>query len=76
VKIDGGKTVTGTSTVPTDQDAKAVAATLIRDVGFDPADAGRLRIARYLEAFALAMAQLAYEGRDRVPYRALKSRAQ
>ena len=45
-----------------DQDAKAVAATLIRDVGFDPADAGRLRIARYLEAFALAMAQLAYEG--------------
>ena len=39
-----------------DQDAKAVAATLIRDVGFDPADAGRLRIARYLEAFALAMA--------------------
>ena len=45
-----------------DQDAKAVAATLIRDVGFDPADAGRLRIARYLEPFALAMAQLAYEG--------------
>jgi hypothetical protein len=25
-------------------------------------DAGRLRIARYLEPFALAMAQLAYEG--------------
>ena len=45
-----------------DQDAKAVAATLIRDVGFDPVDAGRLRIARYLEPFALAMAQLAYEG--------------
>ena len=48
-----------------DQDAKAVAATLIRDVGFDPADAGRLRIARYLEPFALAMAQLAYEGDNR-----------
>ena len=45
-----------------DQDAKAVAATLIRDVGFDPVDAGRLRVARYLEPFALAMAQLAYEG--------------
>jgi 8-hydroxy-5-deazaflavin:NADPH oxidoreductase len=45
-----------------DQDAKAVAATLIRDTGFDPVDAGRLRIARYLEPFALAMAQLAYEG--------------
>ena len=48
-----------------DQDAKAVAATLIRDVGFDPVDAGRLRIARYLEPFALAMAQLAYEGHNR-----------
>src|SRR5438552_12858178 len=48
-----------------DQDAKDVAASLIRDVGFDPADAGRLRIARYLEPFALAMAQLAYEGDNR-----------
>jgi len=45
-----------------DQDAKEVAATLIRDVGFEPVDAGPLRIARYLEPFALAMAQLAYEG--------------
>jgi 8-hydroxy-5-deazaflavin:NADPH oxidoreductase len=43
------------------QDAKAVAATLIRDVGFEPLDAGPLRIARYLEPFSLAMAQLAYE---------------
>jgi predicted dinucleotide-binding enzyme len=62
-----------------DQDAKAVAATLIRDVGFDPADAGRLRIARYLEPFALAMAQLAYEGDNRpeIAYRIerFKSRA-
>jgi 8-hydroxy-5-deazaflavin:NADPH oxidoreductase len=45
-----------------DKDAKKVAATLIRDVGFEPVDTGRLRIARYLEPFALAMAQLAYEG--------------
>ena len=45
-----------------DQDAKAVAATLIRDVGFEPLDAGPLRIARYLEPFSLAMAQLAYDG--------------
>jgi predicted dinucleotide-binding enzyme len=45
-----------------DLDAKAVAATLIRDVGFDPVDAGRPRVARYPEPFALAMAQLAYEG--------------
>jgi predicted dinucleotide-binding enzyme len=45
-----------------DQNAKEVAATLIRDVGFDPVDSGPLRIARYLEPFSLAMAQLAYEG--------------
>ena len=44
------------------QDAKDVAATLIRDVGFDPVDAGPLRIARYTEPFALLIAQLAYEG--------------
>jgi predicted dinucleotide-binding enzyme len=45
-----------------DQDAKDVAASLIRDVGFEPVDAGPLRIARYVEPFSLAMAQLAYEG--------------
>jgi 8-hydroxy-5-deazaflavin:NADPH oxidoreductase len=44
--------------------AKAIAASLIRDVGFEPVDAGPLRIARYLEPFSLAMAQLAYEGND------------
>jgi hypothetical protein len=47
-----------------DQDAKDVAARLIRDVGFEPVDAGPLRIARYLEPFSLAMAQLAYEGNE------------
>lgn len=45
-----------------DEGAKAVAAGLIRDVGFDPVDAGPLRIARYTEPFALLVAQLAYEG--------------
>jgi 8-hydroxy-5-deazaflavin:NADPH oxidoreductase len=45
-----------------DPDAKDVAARLIRDAGFEPVDAGPLRIARYLEPFTLAMAQLAYEG--------------
>jgi 8-hydroxy-5-deazaflavin:NADPH oxidoreductase len=45
-----------------DRNAKEVTATLIRDVGFDPVDSGPLRIARYLEPFSLAMAQLAYEG--------------
>jgi predicted dinucleotide-binding enzyme len=44
-----------------DQDAKDLAATLIRDVGFDPVDAGPLRIARYTEPFTLLIAQLAYE---------------
>jgi 8-hydroxy-5-deazaflavin:NADPH oxidoreductase len=44
-----------------DQGAKDVAATLIRDVGFDPVDAGPLRIARYMEPFSLLVAQLAYE---------------
>ena len=45
-----------------DAAAKGVAARLIRDVGFKPIDAGPLRIARYLEPFTLAIAQLAYEG--------------
>jgi predicted dinucleotide-binding enzyme len=45
-----------------DEGGKGVAAELIRDVGFDPADAGPLRIARYAEPFALLVAQLAYEG--------------
>src|SRR5262245_35615604 len=40
---------------------KAVAA-LIRDVGFEPVDAGPLRMARYTEPFTLLVAQLAYEG--------------
>jgi 8-hydroxy-5-deazaflavin:NADPH oxidoreductase len=42
---------------------KTIAATLIRDVGFDPVDAGPLRIARLTEPFALLVAQLAYEGK-------------
>ena len=46
-----------------DQNAKRLAAELIRDAGFDPVDAGPLRIARYTEPFALLVAQLAYEGK-------------
>src|SRR5213079_415466 len=45
-----------------DSSSKKIAAELIRDVGFDPVDAGPLRIARYTEPFALLVAQLAYEG--------------
>jgi len=45
-----------------DARGKEVAAALIRDVGFEPVDAGPLRMARYTEPFALLMGQLAYEG--------------
>jgi predicted dinucleotide-binding enzyme len=45
-----------------DARSKRVAAKLIRDVGFEPLDAGPLRIARYTEPFTLLIAQLAYEG--------------
>jgi predicted dinucleotide-binding enzyme len=45
-----------------DAGAKEVAACLIHDAGFDPVDAGPLRIARFTEPFALLVAQLAYEG--------------
>ena len=43
--------------------AKKAAARLIRDVGFEPVDAGPLRTARFTEPFALLVAQLAYEGK-------------
>ena len=43
--------------------SKKVVAGLIRDIGFDPVDAGPLRLARYFEPFALLVAELAYEGK-------------
>jgi 8-hydroxy-5-deazaflavin:NADPH oxidoreductase len=45
-----------------DPGANAVAARLIQDAGFDPVDAGPLRIARFTEPFTLLMARLAYGG--------------
>jgi len=45
-----------------DAEAKTMTERLIRDIGFDPIDAGPLKIARYLEPFTLLIAQLAYEG--------------
>lgn len=45
-----------------DRRAKELAAGLIRDAGFEPLDAGPLRVARYTEPFALLVAELAYEG--------------
>jgi predicted dinucleotide-binding enzyme len=47
-----------------DARAKKVAAALIQEVGFDPLDAGPLRIARYTEPFSLLIGQLAYESSD------------
>ena len=57
-----------------DEPAKEVAASLIRDVGFDPVDAGPLRLARYVEPFTLLMARLAYEGNEgpEVAYRFMR----
>ena len=45
-----------------DAGAKKVAAQLISDAGFEPVDAGPLRVARYIEPFTLLVGQLAYEG--------------
>ena len=45
-------------------EGEEAAATLIRDVGFDPVDAGPLEVARYTEPFTLLIAKLAYEGDD------------
>ncbi len=54
-----------------DPGSKRVAAGLIRDAGFDPVDAGPLRIARYTEPFALLVAALAYgrRGGPKLAYR-------
>jgi predicted dinucleotide-binding enzyme len=46
-----------------DKRGRSVAVRLIRDVGFEPVDAGPLRMARNLEPFTLLIAQLAYEGK-------------
>jgi predicted dinucleotide-binding enzyme len=67
----------GTKTPPSlvycgdDRKAKNVAARLIRDAGFDPLDAGPLKLARYMEPATLLIAQLAYEGKGgpRLAYR-------
>ena len=44
--------------------SKAIAAALIRDAGFDPVDAGPLRMARHTEPLALLVGHLAYDGRE------------
>jgi 8-hydroxy-5-deazaflavin:NADPH oxidoreductase len=54
-----------------DRRGKTLAARLIRDAGFEPVDAGPLRVARFTEPFGLLIAQLAYEGKggSRLAYR-------
>jgi 8-hydroxy-5-deazaflavin:NADPH oxidoreductase len=47
-----------------DSKTKELVANLMRDVGFDPVDAGPLQIARYTEPFAMLVAQLAYSGKE------------
>lgn len=44
-----------------DAKAKKAAVRLTRDVGFDPVDAGPLRVARVVEPFSMLIARLAYE---------------
>lgn len=46
-----------------DSSSKVMAAEMIRDAGFEPVDAGPLRVARYTEPFALLVGQLAYDGK-------------
>lgn len=54
-----------------DARGKTIAARLIRDAGFDPVDAGPLRIARAIESFTLLIGQLAYQrpGGPKLAYR-------
>ena len=48
-----------------DSRAKKTAARLIRELGFDPTDIGRLEMARHTEPFTQLVAKLAYEGERR-----------
>jgi len=54
-----------------DRRAKRVVARLVRELGFEPWDAGPLRMARYCEPFTMLIAQFAYGGRGgpRLTYR-------
>jgi predicted dinucleotide-binding enzyme len=48
-----------------DAGANRAVARLIRQIGFEPVDCGPLAVARYLEPFALLVAELAYNRRGR-----------
>ena len=49
-----------------DEQAKRTVWKLVRDTGFEPLDAGGLRVARYTEPFGMLVGELAYSG-DRSP---------
>lgn len=59
----GGKLGTIFARAGHDVKGKRTAATLIHDVGFEPVDAGPLKVGRYAAPFTLLVAQLAYEGK-------------
>ncbi|YCI07177.1 NAD(P)-binding domain-containing protein (plasmid) [Ensifer sp. D2-11] len=54
-----------------DHEAKATAAGLIEDIGYEPLDAGPLRTSRFIEPFAMVTAELAYvqPGGPKLTYR-------
>ena len=59
-----------------DAPAKKLTETLVRDLGFEPVDAGSLDAARWFEPFALLVARLAYETErgPAIAYRLLRYR--
>lgn len=61
-----------------DSGARTMAHGLIRDIGFDPLDAGGLRTGRFVEPFAMVTAELAYgqPGGPALTYRFEKLRRQ
>jgi predicted dinucleotide-binding enzyme len=61
-KAPKARVVSAFGTVPSEVLFGVFDARLIRDVGFDPVDAGPLSNARYAEPFTMLIAQLAYEG--------------
>ena len=58
-----------------DLKAKQIVAQLTRDIGFDPVDCGPLEAARYLEAMAMMIINLAFEYRlgNKIGYKLVKA---
>lgn len=57
-----------------DHGAKSIVIGLIKDIGYEPLDAGSLRTARFIEPFAMVTAELAYAqpGGPKLTYRFTK----